>query len=133
MNRLRIFIKRTIIKYKLHKGFKSGKIIVVNKQHRGIGKTILLVKMSKKYKIPIMVGYKSQENILNDRFCKFNKPFNGYKKQMAIGVGNGDFLRGTRFRNGVFVDETVNMRQIQMLIDNKIKIRTGFYYNDLLQ
>lgn len=127
MNKIKLFFKRLYIKYKLNKGFKSNKIVLVKNKHRGIGKTTMLVELSKKYNIPIVVSNKMQADMFNKEFMYdhtfWEKIFYSYST---------DDLRKPRFKNGVFVDETISVEQINSLCSVGIQVKTGFYYNDLL-
>lgn len=117
------WLKNTYLKHKLHNGYKTNKIVLVNDNDRCTGKTTLLVNLSRKHNMPIFVPTRLQSKCLNEKFKE---------KDMFLSCSNTESLRGKLFPNGVLIDEGVSMEQMNNIEKCNIKVVTGFYYNHRL-
>ena len=108
---------------------KQGKLVLVNDEHRGIGKTTILIRYSGNYSgdraIPIIVGCESSKKYVLNLATE-------QKFENSVKVYTMDETRHTYFPNGVLIDDSVSLNQLsRYLIDSHCIIRGGFAYNDL--
>jgi len=91
----------------------SGKLVIVDETHRGIGKTSILAEYAKKYNLGIITGSAMQrEHIIN----KFN--VNAYSE--------GQLQSSDK---GILIDCSVSLAEIARLQGKGIRICGGFHHN----
>lgn len=122
LKKMKFKIKYYLLKRKLIRYIDSGKLIHVDREDRGIGKTYALAEIAKKYNIPILVFNKAQADVLNRK----------YNTHMFHGGKNVLEFRGSGLDNGVLIDEGFNEDEIKDIYYAGINIRTGFYYANYL-
>lgn len=87
-------------------------VALPNEYLRGAGKTELLIEYSAKYNMPILVKFKTQEELFKERGIEV--------------YSYGKSLHGKRFSNGVLIDEGFDKEEIDMLRNYGINIKGGF-------
>jgi hypothetical protein len=127
ISNIKVKIKRFIFKYKLNKYFGTGKLILTNDNHRGFGKTTMLVDLAVKHNMVIICPNETQARYINNAFK--HKIANTHNT-IAFSCSNVDRLKGRRFPNGVLVDEGVDSKTINNIHFNISQVKGGFFYSN---
>jgi hypothetical protein len=108
----------------LEENLNSGKLFVVNYKQMQIGKTTALIEVSKRYRIPVIMGIGSVVPI--------HKEAHNYNLiYCADEVILAKELPLEMIANGVLIDEKVSAEKVYE-ISKRVQIRTGFFYSDIL-
>jgi hypothetical protein len=120
MNFVEKLIRKAKRKYfRLRVGF--GFMTVVDHRHRGIGKTTILLEHAKKNDAPVIVG-----NYMTKRAIEHLAGANGVKVYVFTPFYLPN-LRGLRFPNGVYIDESVTPQSLKLLRKHfKVRVNGGF-------
>lgn len=109
----------------LEKNINGGQLIITNNSQMQTCKTTALIEVSKKYRIPIVMGIGSIIPTFKDKY--------NYENILSIDnvLEDNRNIPMEMLVNGVLIDEKVSSQQIWEL-KNKVEIRTGFYNDDCL-
>jgi hypothetical protein len=97
----------------------SKLVSIHSKKDRGIGKTTILIELSKQKDIPILVGSQHKREVYLSTYPSV--------KVFVAGVNNP---RGSTYANGILIDESVSLKQYADLLNMNVKIRGGFFETD---
>ncbi|MCC9021813.1 hypothetical protein [Bacillus nakamurai] len=101
----------------------APKLVLVDDDDRGKGKTTLLMRLSQQNSIPVIVGTNTESKMYKHL---------GEEKDISCGVIPADRLSGGLFPNGVFIDSTVSKDQLKTIKKLGIEIKGGFHHDEVL-
>ncbi|MGX6580125.1 hypothetical protein ACWMNW_01355 [Bacillus velezensis] len=101
----------------------APKLVLVDEDDRGKGKTTLLMKLSQQNSVPVIVGTNTEDKIYKHL---------GEEKGISCVVIPVNRLLGGRLPNGVYIDSSVTKEQLQTIKELDIEIKGGFHHDDVL-
>lgn len=100
-----------------------GVIKRVDHRHRAVGKTTMLIEMASKKDAPIIVGNYAMKRLIEHACGKAGVKVYVFSPFYIIN------LKGIRFPNGVYIDESVTPKSLRILQKHfDVRILGGFQY-----